>query len=386
MDSLTAVLRQLCRAYVTGEDVGTPRDLFALIDLARRHRVAPIVAGLVEPRLQRTDPLSAVLRRERRLATAHALVLGALAEEVLGALAAAGVPALVLKGLALGARYYRSPEHRPMRDVDLLVRRGDLDAALAVAARLGLTRYADRHGLAFDRRFGSALVLTRTPDDLTRPSVDLHWRLLDDWRYGRAEGWEERVWDAPDALAVGAARAQCPAPGVMLVHLAAHLALHHAFEGLLWYVDLALVAARLREPHEWDAVSQLAARLGVTGAVALALEATESLLGVGAPPRVLVALGAERPRLRLARRLVLRRARALQPTAHLEHLLPLLLADGVRRCATAVARTVAPPPAWVRLRYDRSPWPGGYAHHLGAGVALLGRTIERALPLRRTAG
>lgn len=384
MDPLSVALRRLCRAYVTGDVVGLPPDPAAVLDLARRHRVTPIVARLVEPHLRSTDRLAAVLRRERRLAAARSLALGCLAEELLGPLASAGLPVLVLKGLSLGTLYYRSPEDRPMRDVDLLVRSHDVDAVLEVAASLGFARYADRHPVAFARRFGSALVLTHAPDDLTHPSIDLHWRLLDDWRRGRSEGWEDAAWRTAEPLTVGTRAALCPAPAAMLVHLAAHLGLHHAFDGLLWYVDLALVVKRVAARRDWEDACALAERLGVAGTVALALEAMEALLDVPVPAAIRAALG--RRRLRLARRLVLPRVLALRPTAHLEHVLPLLLHDDWHACSRTVLRTVAPPPGWVRLRYARSPWPAGYVRHLGAGVALLGRTIRRALPATRTAG
>jgi Uncharacterised nucleotidyltransferase len=58
-------------------------------------------------------------------------------EDVSSAMAQAGVPLLVLKGAALAQLVYEDPRLRPMRDVDLLVRKTDARRALDVLMRCG---------------------------------------------------------------------------------------------------------------------------------------------------------------------------------------------------------------------------------------------------------
>jgi hypothetical protein len=158
-------LRALCRAYVTDEEPSwsPPADPDAFLGLARRHQLTPLLWGLLGRRLPRHDPLGKVLRRDFYAAVARAFDVGALAGDVLRALGAGGVPVIVLKGAVLADAVYRDPAHRPMRDIDLLVRRDDVPRVLEHAAALGLRRYEDRHSLAFDLRSTPPLSSRDTP-------------------------------------------------------------------------------------------------------------------------------------------------------------------------------------------------------------------------------
>ena len=83
----------------------------------------------------------------------------AVAEECVGALAAAGVEAALLKGLAYERTLYPQPGARPTSDVDLLVRARDRRAAFDVLDRLGFEPRAaapgfdepDYHEVAWNR-------------------------------------------------------------------------------------------------------------------------------------------------------------------------------------------------------------------------------------------
>jgi Uncharacterised nucleotidyltransferase len=77
--------------------------------------------------------------RDELLGAARALVADAAAAEAVGALAAAGVRCLLLRGPALAALLYDAPAQRPYVDVDLLVEPERLADAEAALARLGLT-------------------------------------------------------------------------------------------------------------------------------------------------------------------------------------------------------------------------------------------------------
>jgi hypothetical protein len=367
-------LRALCRAYVDGTPPGAdPADLDpALVALARRHRVSPLLAALCAGD---AGGAAAALRRDRLRSAARTTSLAALAAPLLERLDAAGVPVLVLKGAVLGATVYRDPAERPMHDVDLLARRADVPAVLDAARALGLERFADRHSLAFDLRFGAAVVLTRSPHDLHAPSIDLHWRLLDHAAVGdAADGWLAGAWARAEAAPAATGAARGLALPDLLVHVAAHLALHHACDGLLGLCDLALLLRARGAACDWDAVVAIARGAGLGAAVALALDAAHAVLGVEVPRDVRGRLAPASTRLRLARRLVVPRARRLAPLGHLEHVLPWLLAGraGARR---ALARALVPPREWAALRYDASPAALAYWRH-GAEAA---RLVARAL-------
>ena len=75
-------------------------------------------------------------------------------------MAQAGVPFLVLKGAALAHLVYGDPRLRPMRDVDLLIRKADAGRALDVLTRCGFrpggiavpSRHHHLQGMARTRR------------------------------------------------------------------------------------------------------------------------------------------------------------------------------------------------------------------------------------------
>jgi Uncharacterised nucleotidyltransferase len=77
--------------------------------------------------------------RDELLGAAHTLVVDAAAAQAVGALAAAGVRCLLLRGPALAALLYDAAAQRPYVDVDLLVEPGSMMNAESALARLGLT-------------------------------------------------------------------------------------------------------------------------------------------------------------------------------------------------------------------------------------------------------
>ncbi len=370
----------LCRAYVRDQRPTWPPDSSAeaLLAVARQARITPLLAGLSGGDGGPTADLAAVLQRDLYRSAARRLELSDLAGKLLGELEAAGIPVMVLKGAVLGERVWRDPAHRPMDDVDVLVRRRDVGGVLDAARRLGLDRVAERHSLAFDLRFGAALVLTRAGEDLTRPSLDVHWRLVEDWRYGDSAGdWLASAWARAEPMSFADRSVLTLAPADLLVHLAAHLALHHAFGGWLWHCDIALLLLREGEALDWDVALSAAEGIGFKAALALALECARAMFGVGAPPDIERRLRPRSFRWRLARRLCLSRVLNLTSLEHLEHVLPLLLLDSDRASLRAVARWILPPREWIALRYEPSPWPLGYLRHGGEAVRVAARTLGR---------
>jgi hypothetical protein len=288
------------------------------------------------------------------------------------------VPVIALKGLALGGRYYADPADRPMRDVDLLVRREHVETVLHAAVELGLHRYDDRHSLAFDLRFGSALVLTRTPSDDSRPSVDLHWSLFDERQFASdATQWPDRVWERAERVDVEGMPLLALGLEDTLLHLAAHLAVHHAFGGLLWYCDLALLLRHPDTSLDWDEIVASAERLRLRGVLSLVFGALGELFDIDVPADVRRWLLPGSPRWAIARRFVLARALRLEPVHRFEHLTPLLLMDRGRDCLRSLTDAILPAPDWVTLRYGTR-WPLAYARHAANALGVLRRSMASA--------
>lgn len=119
-------------------------------------------------------------------------VVLAQALEVFAAFAAAGVETMVLKGgLSFFFNYYQTPAARMFQDIDLLVRREDIEKADAVLKSLGYfvtTTYEPvQHAFAEYGRLNSPAAI-----DIHVELIDAYWVLPSDIVWGRAERVEYR--------------------------------------------------------------------------------------------------------------------------------------------------------------------------------------------------
>lgn len=292
---------------------------------------------------------------------------------VLAALARAGVPALPLKGPVLAEALYDPPEERPFTDLDLLVRRADVPAALGVLAALGYRHLPGGRPLAHERAHAAAAVFVREDDPSSVP-VDLHWELVAPAGVVRRfpvpveEVWARSV-PAPEwgPLARRLSRED------LLLYLALHLALHHPLGGGRWRQDIVRLLHRFGAVLDWAAVGERAERWGVRAAVAFALARVGAGPGARNPP-VPPALRPGRLRAALIERL----ARRPAGEGRLDHVAALLVAESLPALAATVIAGALPPPAWVRARYGAPDAARGYAKHLGR----LASSVRRALARR----
>ena len=156
-------------------------DLAAWDGLRRSSSLGAVVAAEpgIEPMLPMVDrclerhrpddPDRDVLGQLRRTTGFRDRILADHARQVLAELAAAGVSAVVLKGLALARTCYPSPDCRAMADVDLLVPAAAVDPALEVLGADAATRAAS---------FGRYDRATRHSGEVPAPggvAIDLHW-------------------------------------------------------------------------------------------------------------------------------------------------------------------------------------------------------------------
>ena len=346
---------------------------------AEAERLAPLLYAVV-----RSLPLpGAVLDRLRAAwvngRRQHLLGVEQLCR-VLAAFDDEGVPVLTLKGPALGEALYRDPGLRPFTDLDLLIRPADVARALSLLSALGYRHLDVGHSLPYELawRHAASFLGGDHPDRLP---IDLHWGLLDYPGIAPApeidlqEIWERAVkveaWDQP-------AWGLCPED--LLIYLALHWGVHHAFSGLVWRLDLALLLRRYGGTLDWDAVTERARRWRVRGALYVALREIHEEFRVGPPPAFLARLRRGGPRLAFLEWLSRRRGEQLE---RLDYLIPVLLMDRGSDLLRALARGVLPPAGWARFRYGKRSLLGAYLAHYGRiGRVFLG-TVRAAFPLTR---
>jgi hypothetical protein len=366
------VIRQTLLACARSQTDGNGRleslarqdtDWAHFLDLAKRHNLLPLayarlrdldgdrVPSDIMAHLQATYYTN--LRRNLRLQADLA--------EAVTALQAAGLQPIVLKGGALAGTVYPDPGQRPMVDLDLLVRPGEMEPAGAVLASIGfrLSGGLPTRMVAFQQRFGGGLEYLRQGDfGLTR--IDLQHDLIGvDLCRDAFAAEPEALWTAarplpldrgPDALQLSAVDT--------LIHLCLHPALHHGYAvPLLGYVDIDWLVAAEASAEFWPRLAARAAQFRARIAVYHALRCAHDLLGTPVPAEVLAELAPGALRQRLVTRLAPLDGERIwattghPPTGLHQLLLYAALMERPRHALGMVRAILCPDPQWLAVRY-----------------------------------
>jgi len=332
----------------------------ALFSCALKHGLAPLLLWALKQGADPLDPALAAqlapLQAQARQVDARYVLLKTTRAHVNATLAAAGIPALWLKGAALAETVYPQPVLRPMGDLDVLVpfaRRAEALAALKAAG------YADepRDPLA-------AQVAAFLPPDETHHHynlvggpgggvrVELHFRVARailpdlaalDWFWSQAVEATDRQGQP---LGFSTLR-----PEAHLLYLCAHALLQHgeAQTGLLHLYDLHLLATVY--DLDWALIVERAAILRWTYPVERALALAAEYFSTPVPAWVPEQLRARRPpdeNTAIVEQIGAGDTRWAQTVRGLRRLTP-------RQRVALVWRIVFPPRAYLRTRYRVRP-------------------------------
>ncbi len=353
-------------------DPAAPRPWAAIAAAAHAHDVEPLLyrvaadAGLAVP-----DPLGAHLRSRYYQTTATNTWLLRELASLAGSLVDHGIPVMLLKGAALLLTVYEDMGLRTLGDVDLLVPPEHAATAMGViqshgyALEVGNNELADAGSagidpgpiIAFD---GQVTLRRQTPPHAV---VDLHWTLVDRPPY-RHHLPMDLFWRAARPVRLGDAEVVTLSPEATVLHLCAHLALHHPDGrdlGLRWLLDVAEILAHEGGQLDWPTVLRLAQASDLVtslqwvlplvpppGRVPMSvLDDVAALAPSTYEQRAVAAIGAQRRGLLAEIGVVL----AYTP--------------GWSMRARYLHAKLLPPPAYMRRRYSiRQPWqlPGYYLY------------------------
>ncbi|MCP3903371.1 MAG: SET domain-containing protein-lysine N-methyltransferase [Planctomycetes bacterium] len=182
----------------------------------------------------------------------------------------AGIPVMALKGAALNLTVYERPTERPMSDLDLLVRVDDLERVHALFEKLGFLRSPSQFREDFFPRF--YYEIQYTAGSVSPVSIDLHVRPFRLVRHSRFVP-DAAFWERSGPIPIGRTTVRIPGAEEMLIHLAAHSAIHgntHA----KWAEDIRRWTSQARV--DWDRFLALADRWRLTHAVRRGLDAAGS--------------------------------------------------------------------------------------------------------------
>lgn len=274
-------------------------------------------------------------------------------EPALEALHAAGVPTIVLKGMALVAAGAWPPGERPMADVDLLIRPEGKERAVSVLVGLGFTPLPEPEGSAlFPTDRTGELICVRGAGAMATV-LELHWHLCNvEWVRRLTAVDEEALWEAARPLVVeGAVALQLGATDALL-HLCLHLA-QHAFAHPIGYRDIDRFL-RHEPGFPWDRFVARAEQFRLRTAAFFPLQVAAEALGVPVPEGVLTAMRPSARRRWLVRQVADPRRALSRPVASArarEYVVHFLIADRLRDVFRVLLWLVFPGWSWLAERY-----------------------------------
>lgn len=258
----------------------TPWD--GLLERGRYHGLMPLLHAALDTRPRAdvpSDILQTLAESYRSSALANAANYHEL-QDLLPALRAAAVPAVLLKGAALAKWLYPDPALRPFGDVDLLVHPNDVPR-LRSLVEMRSYRADDELADGFRDAYYSEMAFVQSaPPHL---ALDVHWHLFVPL-YFRTRMDIRWFWDRAIESPVGSQPALLFHPTAQLMHLTVHASLNHQHAPrLVWLYDLALLLTRHGSAIDWDDVAAFARASRVTRSVYDILARVEQWWGVAAP-------------------------------------------------------------------------------------------------------
>lgn len=228
--------------------------------LATTERVAPLLFSILRSRSVLPEELSDRFHHNYSIVgMRNALRINEM-RLILEILSTAGIEIILLKGIALVERVYGNVALRPMTDVDLLVRRSQVQSALEQFQSLGYRREGVELSQDSNLEFENDIVLRKT--DQPEFVVELHWSLFNSPYYQQRIA-EDTLWANVEAMSLDGISAKALSPEHELLHLCGHLMLHHRGVGLLWWNDIAELIDHNHDRLDWDRLLVEAENLSV---------------------------------------------------------------------------------------------------------------------------
>ena len=160
-----------------------------------------------------------------------------------------GISNILLKGAAISKEIYGDIALRPSFDLDLLVCPVDTERALEELTSLGFKTVMAERGPDSVFLYENEMALDKSGP--IRTAIEIHWSLIDSpyYQHYLPMDW---FWQTAREVDFFGAPTQILSPEGQLLHLCAHLALHHSGEGLLWQHDIAEVIVYYNDSLNWN--------------------------------------------------------------------------------------------------------------------------------------
>lgn len=204
-------------------------------------------------------------------------------EESLRALNAAGIDALLLKGAALAYTVYGSFGVRPMRDIDILVRHGQAEAARGAMMDVGWVTDPEVPG---DRSYDTHHHLPPLCDGKVNGlRLEIHRALLPAGHPFRFS--DDEIWSEARVASTGSGEAFVMHPVHHAVHVAIHFAWSHMLKMGAWNAFRDLAVLNAAGHFDWMEFATTASRWGAASCCYWTLRLAQELSGLQVPQTVM---------------------------------------------------------------------------------------------------
>jgi hypothetical protein len=196
------------------------------------------------------------------------------------------IEAIVLKGVFLAEKIYKNIALRPMNDIDVLIKKEDLERANTVLNSWGYIsppNYIDHLGK--DPGSSSINSLSYNKDQAAGFFVHLHWHLVNStWPLEPVAAKLDmaRVWQYAEPVQVAGSKALALSAEHQLLYLALH-SFNHSFERLIWLSDILEFLRCSQERIDWAVVLAEAERFKVSYVVYYSLFVVSKRLSCDLP-------------------------------------------------------------------------------------------------------
>ena len=298
------------REIVSG-DVDWP----VLLRKAARHRLGPLLFSRLKKVNHDHRVPDGVMKSLRTIYYASALKNMRFEHElatILRCFHERGIDCIVLKGLFVQKSLYDDMAHRPMVDIDLLIRYRDLGRVDRALRDLGYTYPSGSLPAQFFHRIHFHVVYHVMRRDLAVP-VEVHWNIQDRFNVLRID--IDQVWERAVPWEVGDTRASAMCWEDLLAYLCYHADKHACFSryvtdysvvtpdmiigsdkalGLLWYGEILRLVLLQESALDWAMFADRCLRWGIEREVYSTLSVVNRLFGVSVAEEPLAAFGPPR--------------------------------------------------------------------------------------------
>ncbi len=230
-------------------------DWNAVIDLAAKHRVAPLLYNYVK-RNQLEIPvpvLTSLKAHVNEQALANLFQTKELIK-ILDRLAEAGVDAMPFKGPALGQYLYNNLGLRPFCDLDILIHRDQFAKTRATLLANDFRPYRELSKKEEERFLDTQMGFEFIRND-EQSVIEVHWSFLNTVHAFRLS--EKEVWRKSLEMELLDRHVRVFSPAHLLVYLCAHGS-KSLWSRLRWICDVAELVSKHQEFSFWEEVVQLA--------------------------------------------------------------------------------------------------------------------------------